>query len=103
MRRIEVYPYSKLYEQMGQPVTVGDSNIALFKLSNGEVHAIENRSPHPKGGILSEGLVSGHYVFCPLYDWKISLLDGLVQSPDTGSVKKYEVEVEDNKVYILLD
>ncbi|WP_080848389.1 nitrite reductase small subunit NirD [Cytobacillus gottheilii] len=103
MRKIEVYPYSKLYEQMGQPVAVGDFNIALFKLSNGDVHAIENRSPHPKGGILSEGLVSGHYVFCPLYDWKISLLDGFVQNPDTGSVKKYEVEVEGNKIYILLD
>lgn len=103
MKKIEVYAYSKLFEQMGQPVEAGNHKIALFKLTNGEVHAIENKSPHPKGGVLSEGLVSGHYVFCPLYDWKISLLDGLVQAPDTGSVKKYEVELIDDKVYILAD
>lgn len=65
LTRIEVAKYSELPERIGQPIKVGTEEIALFRLSNGDVRAIENKSPHPKGGILSEGLVSGDYVFCP--------------------------------------
>lgn len=101
--RIEVAKYSELPERIGQPIKVGAEEIALFRLSNGDVRAIENKSPHPKGGILSEGLVSGDYVFCPLYDWKISLVDGNVQSPDEGHVKTYKIEVHEDRVYLIID
>ncbi|HJV31653.1 MAG TPA: nitrite reductase small subunit NirD, partial [Bacillales bacterium] len=86
----------------GYSITIDQNNIAIFKLSNGMVRAIENRSPHPKGGVLSEGLVSGEYVFCPVYDWKISLVDGKVQAPDEGQVRTFSVEVEDDIVYIII-
>lgn len=74
--------------------------IAIFKLANGKIKAIENRCPH-KGGVLSEGLVSGEHVYCPMHDWKISVVDGEVQAPDVGCVRKFEVEVENNDVFIL--
>lgn len=101
MTRVAIADYSKLPVRAGYTVNVDGVKIALFKLTNGNVYAIENRSPHPKGGVLSEGLVSGEYVFCPVYDWKISLVDGKVQAPDEGQVQTFKVEVEKNTVYLL--
>jgi nitrite reductase (NADH) small subunit len=100
--RIPVVNYSNLKPRAGYSVKIDDMDIAVFKLTNGEVYAVENHSPHPKGGVLSEGLVSGQYVFCPVYDWKISLVDGKVQEPDVGQVKTYKVEVEEGIVFIVL-
>jgi nitrite reductase (NADH) small subunit len=102
LTKVAAAKYSELAERVGYSITIGQNNIAIFKLSNGEVRAIENRSPHPKGGVLSEGLVSGEYVFCPVYDWKISLIDGKVQAPDEGQVRTFLVEVEDDIVYIII-
>jgi nitrite reductase (NADH) small subunit len=100
--RIPVVNYSNLKYRAGYSIKIDNKEIALFKLTNGEVFAIENRSPHPKGGVLSEGLVSGEFVYCPVYDWKISLRDGKVQAPDTGQVLTYKVEVKEDIVFILL-
>lgn len=72
---------------------VGNTEIALFRLSSGEVLAVENKCPH-KGGVLSEGMVCGSKVHCPLHDWRIDLHSGDVQAPDTGHVTTYEVEVD---------
>jgi nitrite reductase (NADH) small subunit len=99
--RVAAAKYSKLPLRAGYAITIEGQNIALFKLTNGDVKAIENRSPNPKGGVPSDGLVSGEFVFDAVYDWKISLVDGKVQSPDEGQVRTYPVEVEDDIVYIL--
>ncbi|WNS46875.1 nitrite reductase small subunit NirD [Paenibacillus sp. MMS20-IR301] len=72
---------------------VGQTEIALFRLSSGEVRAVENRCPH-KGGALSEGMVCGSSIHCPLHDWRIDLHSGTVLAPDTGHVTTYEVEVD---------
>jgi len=100
MTRLEITKVETLPERAGQVFNVNGEEMVLFRLTNGEVRAVENKSPHPKGGTLSGGLVSGEYVYCPLYDWKISLVDGKVQAPDTGQVKTYEIEVIDGKVYL---
>lgn len=100
--KIEIANLSEIPEKIGQVFKVNEEEIAVFHLSNGEVRAVENRSPHPKGGTLVDGLVSGEYIFCPVYDWKISLVDGKVQAPDQGQVKVYPIEVSDDKVYIEL-
>ncbi|MDV2887549.1 nitrite reductase small subunit NirD, partial [Alkalihalophilus pseudofirmus] len=100
--RIPVAHLSNLKERSGYSIKIDDIEIALFKTSNGKVFALENRSPHPKGGVLSEGLVSGEYVFCPVYDWKISLADGKVQAPDEGQVRTFELEIKNDIVFIIL-
>ncbi|RSK26016.1 nitrite reductase small subunit NirD [Bacillus sp. HMF5848] len=101
-KRIAVARYEELQIGYGQTVKIDDLQIALFKITDGRVFAIEDKSPHPKGGVLSEGLVSGEYVFCPVYDLKISLVTGMVQAPDTGQVTTYEVDVTDGVVSIIL-
>ncbi|QOR66989.1 nitrite reductase small subunit NirD [Cytobacillus suaedae] len=99
---VEVARLSGLQERTGRLIKIGSLEISLFKTSLGTVRALQNKSPHPKGGTLVDGLVSGEFVFCPLYDWKISLIDGKVQAPDSGMVKVYEVETLDDKIFILL-
>lgn len=91
-----------LPERLGKTVRVGDKEVAVFRLSNGSIRAIENRCPH-KGGVLTEGIVSGEFVFCPMHDWKICLHDGRVQEPDTGCVKTYKTAVEEENLYVLIE
>lgn len=86
--------------QIGRVVEVGGRHIAVFRLSDGRVFAALNKNPHPKGGPLAEGIVSGHYLYDPLYDWKIDLTTGLVQAPDTGRAEMVPVKVEDGQVWI---
>jgi len=91
-----------LPERIGKTVCVGDKEVAVFKLLNGTIRAIENRCPH-KGGVLSEGLVSGEFVFCPMHDWKICLDNGKVQEPDAGCVKTYQTKIVGDEVFLLID
>ncbi|KZN96036.1 nitrite reductase small subunit NirD [Aeribacillus pallidus] len=91
-----------LPERLGKTIRVEDKEIAVFKLSNGSIRAVENRCPH-KGGVLAEGIVSSEFVFCPMHDWKICLDDGKVQEPDTGCVKTYKTMVEGEEVYLLFE
>src|SRR3954469_1854017 len=101
LQRFKVATVSEIPKNIGKTISIGSHEIALFHLANGEFQAIENRCPH-KGGVLVEGMVSGEHVFCPMHDWKISVVDGLVQKPDNGCVKTFQVEVEGEDVYILL-
>jgi nitrite reductase (NADH) small subunit len=101
-KQVEVAALADLQVGIGKRVNVAGVEIALFKQKSGKVSAMENSCPH-KGGPLSEGIVSGEHVFCPLHDWKICMTDGKVQAPDVGCVKKYEVEVVGETVYVFID
>lgn len=97
------YPVGALEDflpQIGRVVELGDRQIAVFRTSDGRVFAALNQNPHPKGGPLAEGIVSGHYLYDPLYDWKIDLTTGLVQAPDNGKVPMFPVKVEDGQVFV---
>jgi nitrite reductase (NADH) small subunit len=100
--KVKVAELSELKEQIGKEVMVQGYQVGLFLLTSGKVLAIENRCPH-KGGTLTEGIVSEDHVFCPLHDWKICLEDGLVQAPDTGCVKTFDVTVEGQNVYLTIE
>lgn len=80
---------------------VNDLEIAVFRLSSGEVLAVDNRCPH-KQGKLAEGMVCGTSVHCPLHDWKIDLKSGKVHEPDEGCITTYQTEVDEESglVYV---
>ncbi|CAM3408205.1 MULTISPECIES: nitrite reductase small subunit NirD [Saccharibacillus] len=86
--------------RIGRVFLVDNTELAVFRTSDDEFYAVENRNPHPKGGPLAEAIVSGHYIYDPLYDWKIDLKTGLVQQPDTGQVRTFRVEVADGRVVL---
>ena len=58
----------------GRSVKTGGREIAIFNLGD-RFLAIDNRCPH-KGGPLSEGIVSGTTVVCPLHAGKVHLETG---------------------------
>ncbi|MEM9097453.1 MAG: nitrite reductase small subunit NirD [Pseudomonadota bacterium] len=74
--------------------------VALFRTAEDEVFAIDNACPH-KAGPLSEGIVHGKAVTCPLHNWVISLETGAVLGDDEGQVQTFRVRIEGER--ILLD
>jgi len=74
--------------------------VAIFRTIEDQVFAIDDACPHKKGP-LSEGIVHGNAVTCPLHNWVIDLETGMAQGADTGRVNVYEIKVEDGR--ILLD
>ncbi len=76
--------------------------IAVFRTSESDVFAIENRCPH-KNGPLSEGIVHGKSVTCPLHNWVISLENGSALGADQGEVRTFELRNEDGMLSLLLD
>jgi nitrite reductase (NADH) small subunit len=77
-------------------------DVAVFRNDQGEVFALLDRCPH-KGGPLSQGIVFGNRVACPLHNWTIGLSDGLAQAPDEGCTPRFAVKVEDGVVSLRTD
>ncbi|MCM2294044.1 nitrite reductase small subunit NirD [Allorhizobium sp. BGMRC 0089] len=75
--------------------------IAVFRTADNEVFAIENRCPH-KGGPLSEGIVHGTSVTCPLHNWVISLESGKALGADEGAVATIAIRNDSGALSIRL-
>ena len=73
--------------------------IAVFRTSASEVFAIDDRCPH-KAGPLSQGIVHGKSVTCPLHNWVISLETGKAQGADEGQVRSFPLRVADGRVLL---
>ncbi|WP_018923122.1 nitrite reductase small subunit NirD [Salsuginibacillus kocurii] len=99
-KHVYVLPFEELRVNVPREIMWGETSIAVFKTNKDEVHAIENSCPH-RGGPLSQGIVSGDHVFCPLHDWKINVTDGQVQAPDEGCVKTFDTAIIDGAVYLI--
>ena len=76
-------------------------DIAVFRTSDDDVFAIHDKCPH-KGGPLSQGIVHGRSVTCPLHSWKVRLEDGNVEAPDVGCTRSFAAKVENGTVYLQL-
>jgi nitrite reductase (NADH) small subunit len=78
-----------------------DGNIAVFRNASDEIFALKDQCPH-KGGPLSQGIVHGRSVTCPLHNWVLGLEDGQAQGPDEGCATTYPVKLHDNVIFISL-
>ena len=76
-------------------------DIAVFRTAGNEVFALRDRCAH-KQGPLSQGIVHGKSVTCPLHGWKYDLDTGRAQAPDVGETACFKVKVEDDLVWIAL-
>ena len=79
----------------------GPEPIAVFRNAQDQVFALADRCPH-KGGPLSQGIVFGDRVACPLHNWTIGLSDGCADAPDEGCTTAYRTRVVDGMVKIEL-
>lgn len=77
-------------------------DIAVFRNGKDEVFALEDRCPH-KGGPLSQGIVHGCRVTCPLHNMVIELESGAAVAPDEGAVARFPVKVEGGRIFLNLD
>ncbi|WP_171982394.1 nitrite reductase small subunit NirD [Sphingomonas sp. LM7] len=77
----------------------GGEEIAVFRTGDDQVFALVNRCPH-KGGPLSQGIVHGHSVACPLHNWNIALATGQAQGDDKGCTPVIPVKVSGGRVLI---
>lgn len=100
-KEVAVATVDEITVDIPKEVIIEETSIAIFKTKDNTIFALENKCPH-KGGPLSQGIVSGEHVFCPLHDWKISLNDGQAQGADEGCTASYDTRIENNMVYLLL-
>ncbi|MBK6615118.1 nitrite reductase small subunit NirD [Ottowia sp.] len=74
-------------------------DVAVFRNADDQVFALLDRCPH-KGGPLSQGIVFGTRVACPLHNWTIGLADGCAQAPDEGCTPRFAVKVAGGVVHL---
>jgi nitrite reductase (NADH) small subunit len=101
MSWIDVGPLAALPERGARCVRVGDINVAMFRTSAGEVFALRDQCPH-RGGPLSQGIVHGTRVTCPLHDWVIDLTTGRACGVDEGATATFRARVVDGRVMLEL-
>lgn len=77
-------------------------NIAVFRNAEDEVFALLDKCPH-KGGPLSQGIVFGRKVACPLHNWNIGLDDGNAVAPDHGCARSFAAKLDNGVVFLNLE
>jgi nitrite reductase (NADH) small subunit len=73
--------------------------VAVFRNDQDQVFALLDRCPH-KGGPLSQGIVMGNSVACPLHNWTIGLDNGCARAPDEGCTPAFACKVEAGAVFL---
>ena len=98
---IEVGRMEDIPRQGARVVRCAQGDIAVFRTLDDQVFALRDRCPH-KGGPLSQGIVHGTRVACPLHDWKIHLDTGLAVAPDEGCAARFPVRLVAGRVWLSL-
>ena len=98
---IEIGTLDDIPRQGARVVRRVGGDIAVFRTLDDQIFALRDKCPH-KGGPLSQGIVHGNKVACPLHDWKISLDTGMAVAPDAGCAARFPVRLEGGKIYLSL-
>jgi nitrite reductase (NADH) small subunit len=96
---IEIAAVSDIPVRGSRTVTLDGQPIAVFRTHDDQVFALVDRCPH-KGGPLSQGIVHGHAVACPLHNMRIALATGEAMGEDRGCTPVIAVQVTDGRVSI---
>lgn len=99
MSWIDIGPLDQIPLRGARVVKTHLGCVAIFRPAEDEVFATSDRCPH-KGGPLSEGIVHGRSVTCPLHNWVFSLETGQAQGVDDGQLETYAVRVEAGRIML---
>ncbi|MCB1348459.1 MAG: nitrite reductase small subunit NirD [Maritimibacter sp.] len=99
MSWIDIGALSDVPERGARMVKTPAGCVAVFRTGPAEVYATADRCPH-KGGPLSEGIVHGTKVTCPLHNRVFSLETGEAQGADDGRIATYEIRIEDGRLML---
>ncbi len=80
----------------------GEPNVAIFRTADDKLFALADRCPH-RSGPLSQGIVFGERVACPLHNTCVELTSGCAVAPDKGQVQSYAVRIDEGVVYVDLE
>jgi nitrite reductase (NADH) small subunit len=83
----------------GRTFAVDGSQIAVFRLRDGTLRAIDAVCPH-RGGPLADGLADDTVVVCPLHGHTFDLCSGAEAAGSAMSVRSYPVEVSGGAIRI---
>lgn len=96
---MQIAPLEEIPALGARVVNTATMKIAVFRNSKDEVFALKDECPHKKGP-LSQGIVHGTTVTCPLHNWKINLDSGVAVAPDEGCTNAFDTKIEDGIVFI---
>ena len=98
---IEIGAVGDIPPRGSRRVATPQGEVAVFRTTDDEIFALMNRCPH-RGGPLSEGIVAGKHVTCPLHNWRIDLETGHAAAPDEGCAPVLPVRVEGGRIWLRL-
>lgn len=98
---ITIGPVAQIPLLGARVVATNRGDIAIFRTSDDQLFALRDHCPH-QGGPLSQGIIYGHKVACPLHNWSIDLESGEAVAPDRGCTHRYAVKVDEGVVYLAL-
>jgi len=96
---IEIGALTDVPRRGARCITTPLGKVAVFRTVTDEVYAIDDKCPH-RGGPLSQGIVHGAQVTCPLHNWVFSLETGIAQGADEGAVRTYPMRAENGRLFI---
>ena len=96
---IEIGGIDDIPTRGSRTVRTSGKPIAVFRTSADEIFALIDRCPH-RGGPLSEGIVSGKSVACPLHNWVIDLDSGHAHAPDVGCAPSVSVKLVGRRIFL---
>ena len=96
---IRVCALDEIAPQGSRVVASSQGDIAIFRTAADQVFSLHDKCPH-KGGPLSQGIVHGRRVTCPMHGWNLQLESGEAVAPDVGHCGTFEVKVEDGQVFL---
>jgi len=99
---IEVGSLSEIPRLGARVVRTRHGDIAVFRTAEDKIFALRDKCPH-KGGPLSQGIVHGKRVACPLHDWKIHLDSGEAVAPDEGCAASYPIRLDGDRIMLSLN
>ncbi|WP_182550521.1 nitrite reductase small subunit NirD [Phyllobacterium myrsinacearum] len=102
MNWIEIGTINDIPRRGARCVNTPHGKIAVFRTMEDQIFAIDDHCPH-KGGPLSQGIVHGAAVTCPLHNWVISLETGKALGADEGSVKTIAIRLDGDRILALLE
>lgn len=77
----------------------GGDDIAIFRTGENSVFALLDRCPH-KHGRLSQGIVHGGAVACPLHNWRITLPTGGALGEEKACPPTVPVKIRGGRVLL---
>jgi nitrite reductase (NADH) small subunit len=102
MTWIEIGKVSDIPRRGARCVETPEGRVAVFRTAEDRIFAIDDRCPH-RGGPLSQGIVHGAAVTCPLHNWAISLETGKALGADEGAVRTIDVRTEGDRLFIAIE